>query len=370
MRLRRVAFGVAVGDVTGERVVAGDGQGAVAATDHHRGAGRTGDVLTGNRHGRHARFGAHIRIACDGIRARLFNAVVGRGRRSVFVIDGDHRYAIGRTVDGDGHRLGARIPIGIGHRVAEGVGQCLGIIQRLNRAVGGIQHVGVNTVGIDAERTVAARHVVLHADRVGIGAGGHAHRTRDAGIVFAQAVALRLCHRNRVGDLDIQARTVCIRVALNIGHDHREGFDNISRTVICARAAWIVIVSDYATRRIVVGHGQGAVRARHRHVTAARVVQLGQGDGATTDAYALEAVRRVYRESRSCHGAVFDNADIAAARPAAIVRDVHCRHIINGSYFNIQSRAAASVSGIGHLRHIAVPVCLWTEGVSAVTVQL
>ena len=185
---------VAIGDLAGEGIKAGDGQCAIGACYGNRSAWRSGcEGYSRNHCGTQGQTGQAIGggdregVADGGV---LSHAHIGAAHAGVVAGDGDHGQAIGHTGDGHGDGGGGEGAVGILQGVAENIILAVTGIERLG---GGIGDIGVGAIGSQGQVTVGAMQDGGYTDDLG-GGGGHGADlcAGDGGGVCTQGIGARL----------------------------------------------------------------------------------------------------------------------------------------------------------------------------------
>ena len=216
--------------------------------------------------------------------ARTFeHAVVGAGDLAILVFGGDDGRAVGDAVDGDGDRGGGLVTILVREGVAEGVAQCLALVQGLHVLLAVVQLIGVAAVGSDGDLAVgsgdrgahvAAGHMAARCLDSGLDAGDRGCISaqlvlaragtgddvavhRDA--VFGNGVSVRLGHGGGVDDLDDQV--VAGGHTGHIGDGDGEAVPDgvVTGAVVVGTTRLLVSVSDLAGDSVVAGDAQDAL---------------------------------------------------------------------------------------------------------------
>ncbi|MNM95433.1 hypothetical protein D3C81_1078780 [compost metagenome] len=152
--------------------------------------------------------------------------------------------------DGDGDCRRAFVTVSVAHGVGEGFGQARIRIQALHGRAGGIQGIGVGTVGTQNQLSVAADSGPGRADdRSGVGTGDVVNQyvAANAGGIFAQAAAVIDRRRPVIVDRNGQ-RLRARRIAFVVRGHHAEDIEQL-----------IIGAGQIDTRMIetVVGQGVG-----------------------------------------------------------------------------------------------------------------
>ena len=253
----------------------------------------------------------------------------------------DARPAVGGAVDRDCQCRRARVAVGVGDRVGEGLGERIARLQGVDRSIGVVQPVAVAAVGtehqgavgaIDARAVGAGRagcDVVARrartghdaGDRRGIGAqrvGAATRRDDVAGNrvrrrVFGDGVAVGPCDQRGVEDVDDQVAR--LRVAVVVLDQDADRIQHLAARVVLAAAARVVVVGHDAGDRVVAGDRQHAFRRIDRNVRGRAVFEGGlahrrAGNGQRS--IRIQTVRRANGEGLPSQRGVLRNTDVAS----------------------------------------------------------
>src|SRR5690606_22537382 len=324
--------GVAVVDLAGDCIVAGEGQFALGSGhDRWRSAERVqlgeGQGLTADLQAGKTGLGGDGHLPGDGSGSIFGDADVTRCH-TVVIRYIHHRRAVSTAVDGDGDASVSYIAVGITHLVIEGLGQSLTVIQSVDRRVGVVQHIGVGAIGIGGEVAVVAGGAgpAIEGDRAvegavvgqGISTDGICTAVLDQGMDFT------LGYRVGVGDQYVQS--VVAGLAVCIGDADGKGVDNrVITGGMILRAVDGVAVVDLACDCIVAGKGQFALGSGHDRWRSAERVQLGEGQGLTAD---LQSGKTGLGGDGHLpgdgSGSIFGDADVARSH-TVVIRYIHHR---------------------------------------------
>src|SRR5690606_26932464 len=276
--------GVAVVDLAGDCIVAGEGQFALGGGhDRWRSAERVqlgeGQGLTADLQAGNAGLCGDGDLPGDGSGGIFGDADITRCH-TVFIRYIHHRWAVSTAVDVDGDAGVIHIAIGITHLIAECLGQSLTVVQGIDRRVGVIQHIGVGAIGIGGEAAVLAGGAgpAIEGDRAVkgavVGQGVAADGIRTA--VFDQDVGFTLGYGVGVGDQYVQGVVAGLTVGIGDADNEAIQYRVITRGVILRTVDGVAVV-DLAGDCIVAGEGQFALGGGHNRWRSAERVQVGEG---------------------------------------------------------------------------------------------
>ena len=274
----------------------------------------------------------------------------------------DRRRAIGLAIDGDSQRVLTGFTIFVGQRVSEGLGQRFAVLERIHLCVVGSDSVGVTTVGIPGNGAVLRRiaripsHGMVGPDAITrlvitgqvVARDVASHRI---GRIFGDVLGVRISHWLVVHGRDSNDQRTRIRATLTITN----GIGNVrhrATPVELGREGVVTFLANHQRALTRNGDGAGAAACdgiglafdrdfRDLELVALRIAVVIQH--IALDRLVLFTAVHIYVGDRGLLHRCHRDDQSTRVRAAIAIRD-----------------------GVGDVRHLAIPVGLWREGVVAV----